>query len=169
MKGRLFNVPARVSLLLCMATMLLWVRSYYRGEGLSLPFARNLDVASANGDLEICWYHPDPFFAIITHIRPCSWHKFLIGFFESEWLDASYAARLGYPVGTIASWVFGLHDWFLVILFTLPVAWHVIHNAIHERRPASGLCSECGYDLRATPDRCPECGTIPPKEEIISN
>jgi hypothetical protein len=33
----------------------------------------------------------------------------------------------------------------------------------HRAREAAGLCVECGYDLRASADRCPECNAPLPE------
>jgi rubrerythrin len=43
-------------------------------------------------------------------------------------------------------------------------SWQLIHSVgVGERdeRRRKGQCIKCGYDLRATPERCPECGSIP--------
>jgi len=36
-------------------------------------------------------------------------------------------------------------------------------KVVERKRGSAGLCRSCGYDLRATPNKCPECGTVPKK------
>ena len=47
----------------------------------------------------------------------------------------------------------------LAVLIAL-IGWERRIMSAQNRRP--GYCDLCGYDLRATPDRCPECGTPAP-------
>jgi hypothetical protein len=62
-----------------------------------------------------------------------------------------------FPPGSIDS-ALGYEAWWLVILAMM--TWTAGRWIGREYRDV-GLCPACGYDLRATPDRCPECGKEP--------
>jgi hypothetical protein len=50
--------------------------------------------------------------------------------------------------------------WYFLLGVLMPpsVAWLIwLRRA---RRTRVGCCAICGYDLRATPERCPECGAV---------
>jgi hypothetical protein len=51
--------------------------------------------------------------------------------------------------------------WFYPLLVLAPVAtaW-IVSVARRMRRHRGDHCRACGYDMRATPDRCPECGSV---------
>lgn len=53
----------------------------------------------------------------------------------------------------------------------LPVMWTIALVSRRQQRrrlQRFGLCPRCGYDLRASTDRCPECGTAVPEREDLN-
>jgi hypothetical protein len=54
----------------------------------------------------------------------------------------------------------------IVILFGFAPIWYVsralLKRSRRKKRISQGLCPKCGYDLRATHTKCPECGQSKP-------
>ena len=48
-----------------------------------------------------------------------------------------------------------------LFLLGLVIPTLALMSRLRRRKDDVGRCLVCGYDLRATPDRCPECGKVP--------
>ena len=56
-------------------------------------------------------------------------------------------------------WQLAIPYWLLTLLTAIPTALLLRTRQRQRARRQQGQCRNCGYDLRASPDRCPECGT----------
>lgn len=71
-----------------------------------------------------------------------------------------------YPlIESTRHWAFGLSIAYVPIALCVRLLLRWIKLDDRSMRHDRGECEQCGYDLRATPDRCPECGAVPSGEK----
>jgi hypothetical protein len=83
-------------------------------------------------------------------------HKRFAGF---EWAAGSYWPPMAWQFRRRPTFQrCGIPCWFIVVISAPLPAACIMRLLRRRRRIRRGLCLRCGYNLRATPDRCPECG-----------
>ncbi len=182
---RLCTLCSAVSLVLCVALCVLWVRSYGVAERVSrvsrgpATVENYILLYSADGRLlvrnERTYYRdlsPDEADAL-RHFYPGGW-----GYRHGADVHGNrvwnYPHWRGFVFDSANAPIF--HQWemrnnYLIagapywsLAAPLSVApllrlWISLRKRMARRSSRVGLCATCGYDLRASPERCPECGT----------
>jgi hypothetical protein len=137
----LLNAATAMSLAVCVATIVAWIVDVRIGAP---PWSQVLQRLPAGAQLRTTEF--------------------------GVWRGALRWSRVTYYVGAwevsgrpdqelaIDCWIVVLAAALLPIARTGPAvrAW-----VLRRRNAQPGRCPACGYDLRATPDRCSECGTVP--------
>jgi hypothetical protein len=171
-KRRLFNTLAGMSLVLCMVPLALLVLSLIHSYALSqcvylpltpgaatanfhpLAMQRYTNLEVSHGRIMLARSYRD-----IDSVLPAWAWELRAGaphsIYVSQHHGFDWTREKGPEHWDYIRLVIPL--WELAVPFViLPIAWKR-----SRRRYIIGLCPTCGYDLRATPTRCPECGSIP--------
>ncbi len=167
----LFSAVVSLSLLLWLAMACLWARSYWRWDCYRIHSSGASDYhltfdtgrLTLNVTTDDLWsYHPyarahrrvgGPRYATgpapLDTFRPgrSVWNR--LGFCDFTFVNAGNAFETSWRTISVPLWFPTL------LAAALPAGW-LVH--FRRMRFKAGHCRRCGYDLRATPDRCPECG-----------
>jgi hypothetical protein len=181
MKLRVLNLVTLLSLLLWVATVACWTWSYRQYWAVSAysvggprqrPVRHLIHVSSSLGSLSLCYEYEN---AVNELLSPSDRSKWSAGWiiagesfeppppllFPGNGTQGQFGFRQCFkywaePMQTRREHLLILPYWFLLLLFAVP--W-MSRLACRFRHPGRrGVCRTCGYDLRASSERCPECG-----------
>jgi hypothetical protein len=179
MRRRLFHFCAAVSLILLLLAPVMWLRSLRNVEYIQWTDARHFPgIASSGG--RVIWsyqFFPNGVGGNTLGWTIGSWEgaywkapdrndlntwadsrNYLLGF---EWSpnagrpprNSKFPLLLSHPT----TFVIGVPYWFVCLALSLILfQWFRVQS--RRKRLAKNRCLNCGYDLRASPERCPECG-----------
>ena len=165
---RLRAILALLSLLLCLVSARLWVRSHRVTEDYWYSGGASWAVGLCPHRGEFVFYHvrsgPYSLSPGLSRAERRS-RPFDLDFLKANGyaLSALDVGGFGYVTAAGAAPGFRqryyyLPAWALCLVTGIaPAAWAVgrVRRRLRSRR---GLCPACGYDLRAAEGRCPECG-----------
>ena len=184
MTRHLLNLLTALSLVLCVAVCVLWVRSYFRvdvvGRTSMWPkganwYWRNWRLWSGDGGLRLSsdgFLVDSPAFADQWKQKAGEgyWNVYPPGqnsprepFPRNLWFDfwsqSGGGNRPGPEVIHSDHLNVRVPYWLPAVLTAVPPSLLVLRRRRHRNQARDKLCPHCGYDFRATPGRCPECGT----------
>jgi hypothetical protein len=172
MRRRLLNFLTALSLLLCVAAVAFgartighWEFGHWSGPHHHLNFYSWSGVVGLTGTVgdallegaDDRWYHHrgvNPGYTMAAGpVRPG----------PGRWGFGLHLNRTTGPLWRVGNWVIVsifLPWWFVVaVTAALPARW-LWRRREQRRRRRRSLCPACGYDVRATPGQCPECGMV---------
>ena len=180
MTRQLLNLATALSLLLCVAVVLLWARSYWMRDAMKNSAAsrdgtefrvRELHLISNGGAIDVVRTATTTSGGSVDQAvrdagEQIGWNLLSMrrepGNDSRSWRRRHWpywrtaAGRLGDT--TVATQVVHVPYWPVALLCLSVPAMRGTRVFRRRRRASHSLCPACGYDLRATPGRCPECG-----------
>jgi hypothetical protein len=161
-RRRLFNLAAAVSLVLCISSVALSVRSTKRGDLLELyVWDHVFAVASQSGGIFVSfgsvWEGPSTM--VFKSFDAVSWSGTLgMGYYAHSQIGwfCDFAFAADSAVAAV------IPHWFVACAFCVLPVRVILRKLNRSKRCSLNCCPTCGYDLRATPDCCPECGATQP-------
>ena len=172
MRRQLFTVASAISLLLCVGSAGLWVRSYSRFYWATRYYAMNRQITFATEPSRLVigrTFIPAKWFGEkydeqwdlrseeLPYLFQIPWRWRFLGFdtnrIADNWEGAPVTNEVLIPF------------WFLTLLFAIFPAARLMHRFRRVLRRHTGSCPTCSYSLTGnTSGVCPECGTPVPKE-----